>query len=75
MAWFFPKPDPSDPMRNRRFMAYAALIYVLIYPLLVLAVYWFKGMDAATVTAFLGIVSLILTFIVKMYFDASKGDK
>lgn len=73
MNWF--KNHPDDPFRNRRNMAYIMLIYALIYPLLILAVYWFKGMDAATVTAFLGIVSLITGFVLKMYFDHVKESK
>ena len=68
----FPKPSKDDPFRIRRFFAYAVLTYCLLFPLLVLGVYVYKGMDAATVTAFLGIIGALTAFIAKMYFEAVK---
>jgi hypothetical protein len=67
-----PKPDEDDPYKNRRIMAYAMLVYALVFILLVWGLDVFTELSAASVAAYLGIVSVITGFVLKMYFEAVK---
>lgn len=69
---FIPKPDDNDPFKIRRTMAYTMLIFALVFVLLVWGLDVFTDLSAGAISAYLGVVSVITGFVLKMYFDAVK---
>jgi hypothetical protein len=77
MAWWdwVPKNDDKDPFRNRRNMAYILLFYTLIVTQEIIALVWYKDIEASVITALLAVQTAIFAFVAKLYFDACNKDK
>ena len=68
--FFIPKPDDNDPFKIRRTMAYTMLIFALIFVVMVWGLDVFTELSAGSIGSYLGVVSVITGFVLKMYFDA-----
>ena len=70
---FIPKPSPEDPWRNRRNLAYISVIFSLVWVQQILLFDVFiQEMDAAKVGVYIGVMTTLQGFVVKLYFDAVK---
>lgn len=69
-----PQNDPADGLKNRRFLAFYAFGFILLWPIVILAADLWHGVDTGKVVAYLGYAGTFGSSPIVAYFLACRAE-